>query len=258
MSPQLPMPAASPRLSDAQIGQFIRDGYVVVPGLIGPDLAAQGRQKVWGSIKIDPNNSATWPEKPILAVTEVFQNMTLCWTPGMDAVAEQLAGPRFARSNGFVPVLNFPGPGPQEFQARGFHIDGISETTLWPVQRYLILLAYLSDTTEYGGALAVIPGSHRQVLEHWVRTETGPGGSTKPPELDYDKPIPVPGRAGDVVFMHYLLVHASSTNYDDHIRVALNGTVRPEPVPTEYPKPGAPQPDWTPLDWTLRTDNLNV
>ncbi len=258
MSSQTSTLAPNPQLSESQIEKFIRDGYVVAPGLIPPDLAVEGRQAIWSALKIDPKQSETWPVNPVLAANDIYEQMRFCWTEPMDVVANQLAGPRFARSSGFVPVLNFPREGAQEFSVYGLHIDGINETTVWPVQRYLILLAYLSDTTEYGGALAVVPGSHRQVLEHWVQNGTGPGGSTKPPELNYQKPIPVAGKTGDVVFMHYLLVHASSTNHDDHIRVALNGTVRPEPVPTDYPKAGPPQPDWTPVDWTLRIDNLNA
>ncbi len=183
--------------------------------------------------------------------------MAPCRTAAIETVAEQLAGPHFRRGGGFSPVLNFPRPGPHQFKPLGFHIDGIGESTLWPGHRYLVLLAYLTDTTEYGGALAVRPGSHRQAFAHWIETGTEPGGSTVPPDLAYADPIPVPGKVGDVVFLHYLLVHASSRNHDNHVRVALNGTIRPEPVPADYPKPGSPQPDWTPLDRTLRVDNLH-
>jgi len=99
---------------------------------------------------------------------------------------------------------------------------------------------------------------YRQAFAHWIATGTEPGGRTVPPDLAYAAPVPVPGRAGDVVFLHYLLVHASSHNHSDDIRVGLNGTIRPDPVPTDYPKIGPPRPDWTPIDRTLRIDDLNV
>jgi ectoine hydroxylase-related dioxygenase (phytanoyl-CoA dioxygenase family) len=161
----------------------------------------------------------------VLAAVEAHELMAFCRVPAMEDVGEQLAGPHFVRGGGFVPVLNFPTPGPREFVALRAHIDGINETTVWPVQRYAIILAYLSDTTIYGGALAVWPGSHRRVLEHWVSTGTGPEGGTTPPPLDYGNPVPVAAKTGDVVFMHYLLVHASSENHDNHVRVAINGTI---------------------------------
>jgi hypothetical protein len=239
-------------LSQAQVEQFVRDGFVRVPALIPPDVVASSRRQMWDALRIDPDDGATWPEEPILVPHQVNALMAPCRTAAIEAVAEQLVGPHFRRGGGFSPVLNFPRPGPREFVPMGFHIDGIGESTLWPVHRYLILLAYLTETTEYGGALAVRPGSHRQALAHWVRMGTDPAGSTVPPDLAYAAPVPVPGRAGDVVFLHYLLVHASSHNRDSHVRVALNGTVRPDPVPTDYPKRGLPQPDGTPLDRTLQ------
>lgn len=246
------------RLSQAQIEQFIRDGYVVVPGLIPAGIAERACRVIWDTTGIDPNDRATWPEKPVFAAGEAHELMAFCRTDAMENIGEQLAGPGFKRGGGFVPVLNFPKPGPREFVALRAHIDGINETTIWPVQRYAVILAYLSDTASYGGALAVWPGSHRLVLEHWVSTGTGPEGSTTPPALDYGSAVPVAAKTGDVVFMHYLLVHASSENHDDHIRVAINGTIKPDPVPAVFPKLGPPQPDWTPLDWTLRTDNIRA
>ena len=56
--------------------------------------------------------------------------------------------------------------------------------------------------------------------------------------------------------MHYLLVHSGSPNHADHIRVGLNSAVLPDPDHPYERKPGPPKPDWTPLDRTLRTDNL--
>lgn len=258
MSPQSSTLAESPKLSEIQVEQFIRDGYVVVPGLIEPEIGEKARQILWDTAKIDPADRATWPENPVLAAVEAHELMAFCRVPAMEEVAEQLAGPHFKRGGGFVPVVNFPTPGPREFVPLRAHIDGINETTVWPVQRYAVILAYLSDTTEYGGALAVWPSSHRTLLAHWVRTGTGPLGNTTPPPLDYGDAVPVAAKAGDVVFMHYLLVHASSENHDDQIRIAINGTIKPDPIPTGYPKAGPPQPDWTPIDYTLRTDNLTA
>lgn len=57
--------------------------------------------------------------------------------------------------------------------------------------------------------------------------------------------------------MHYLLVHSGSANHADRIRVGLNTAVMPDPAHPYQRRQGSPQPDWTPLDHTLRTDNLN-
>ena len=39
-------------------------------------------------------------------------------------------------------------------------------------------------------------------------------------------------------------------------RSGLNTAVMPDPERPYSRKSGPPQPDWTPLDWTLRTDVL--
>ena len=48
------------------------------------------------------------------------------------------------------------------------------------------------------------------MFEHWL--STGDRGSTSPPDLPYADPVPMPGKAGDVIFMHYLTVHSASSN----------------------------------------------
>ena len=252
------MSETRPVLEPEQIERFIRDGYIIVSGLIPPDVLESTRATMWEALKMSPNDPATWPEKSIIVPHEVNPLMKPCRTPGLDAVSEQLAGPHFYRRGGFSPVLNFPREGPQVFEPLGCHIDGLEETMVWPVKRYLVHLVYLTDTTEYGGALAVQPGSHRLVFEHWVTTGGRPNGSTPPSGLPYADPIPVPGRAGDVVFMHYLLCHASSRNRSSHVREALNGTAHPDEDFPYVRKSGPPDSSWTPLDRTLRTDTLEI
>jgi hypothetical protein len=248
----------SPQLNTGQIEQFIAKGYLSVSGLIPPETVRATRERIWSELCISPGDPTTWPENPILVPHQLHPLMAPCRTPAIESVARQLVGPQFAHGGGYSPVINFPRPGPAEFSPMGLHIDGIDESTLWPVKRYLVMLVYLNDTAAHGGALAVVPGSHRQAFEHWIRTDTGPAGSTVPPALDYPPAIPIPGAAGDVIFMHYLLVHASSHNRSETIRVALNGTIRPDPVPDFYPRCVPPQPGWSPLDVTLRVDNLTA
>jgi hypothetical protein len=260
------------RLSEAQIEQFIRDGYVVARGLLAPGLVADTRERLLAAMGVDPAAPETWKGKSLSPDPAVIALTAACRTEAVEGIAEQLVGPEFLRGlcrspylesqgvapaiiPGYIPVLNFPTPGPRRFQRpTGYHIDGMRLTTLWPVWHYLILFAYLSDVAEYGGATTLLPGSHRQVFAHWVRA--GHPGSTHPPELAYADPLPLPGRAGDVIFMHYLTVHSGSANHSDAIRVGLNAVVMPDPARPYRRKPGPPGPDWTPLDTTLRTDTL--
>lgn len=261
-----------PLLSAEQKQQFIQDGYIVMPGLLAAELASTTREKLLAALEIVPEDATTWDGKAVPSDLGIVALTAPCRTAEIEVVARQLVGPDFIPGlsyspyleskglramlkNGFIPVLNFPVPGPREFvPPDGYHIDGMHLTTTWPGKFSLVIFAYLSDTAEYGGATSVLPGSHRQVFEHWVTT--GDKGNTVPPQLAYAAPVPVAGKAGDVIFMHYLMVHSGSANRSDHIRVGLNTAVMPDPEVPYKRKSGAPQPDWTPLDWTLRTDNL--
>jgi hypothetical protein len=245
-------------LTDADVDQFVRDGYVVVRGLIPPDTVGAALATIWRELQVDPVDEATWPDNAIIVPHEINPLMKPCRTPGTDTIAENLAGPDIRRGGGYSPVINFPRPGIAEFEPMGFHIDGTDVTTLWPGHRYMVLLAYLTDTCEHAGATAVRPGSHRVLFEHWQDTGTAPGGATSVPDLDFADAVPLPGSAGDVIFMHYLLAHGSSHNRSQRPRVALNGVVAPHDDTPYDAKVGRPAPEWTPIDYSLRTDTLGI
>lgn len=259
-------------LNNQQREAFVRDGFFLAPGLLSQELVQSTKENLLTQLHIDPQDSSTWSGKSVSDDVKALALTEPCRTPAIENIALQLVGPNFSPSvcyspfleskgnpsplrKGYIPVLNFPVPGPRQFQPPGsYHIDGMHLTSTWPTKFFLVVFAYLSDTTEYGGATTVLPGSHRQVFEHWISTENK--GNTVPPQLSYAAPLPVAGNAGDVIFMHYLLVHSGSTNHSDHIRVGLNTAVMPSPEHPYQRKIGVPQPDWTPLDWTLRTDTI--
>jgi hypothetical protein len=262
------------KISEEQKQQFIREGYLIARGLLPEKIVVATRDRLLTALEIDANDPATWAGKAVSAAPAAIALTVPCRTDDVEAIAEQLVGPQFVRGlcrspylesrgvspatvQGYIPVLNFPTPGPREFQKpTGYHIDGMHLTTLWPVHHFLVVFAYLTNVADYGGATTVLPGSHRQVFEHWVRE--GHPGSTHPPDLDFAEPVPLPGSAGDVIFMHYLMVHSGSANHSDQIRVGLNTAVMPDSA-FPYPrKQGAPEPSWTPLDYTLRTDMLDI
>ena len=260
------------KITEEQRQQFIRDGFLVARGLLPAAIVESTREALLAALAIDAAYPDSWKGKGISADPAVIALTIPCRTDGVEDIAKQLVGPNFVRGlchspyleaqgvspptiSGYIPVLNFPSPGPREFQRpAGYHIDGMHLTTLWPGMFSLVVFAYLTDVVSYGGATTVLPGSHRQVFEHWFRS--GHPGSTTPPDLDYAEPLPVEGSAGDVIFMHYLTVHSGSLNHSEKIRVGLNTAVMPIQEQPYLRKEGAPQPDWTPLDYTLRTDNL--
>src|SRR5207302_1422720 len=126
------------------------DGYVVARGLLPSEIVTTTRAELLTALGIDTAAPATWSGKTLSPDPEVIALTECCRTEAVEAVAEQLVGPHFIRRlchspyleaqgvspaiiAGYIPVLNFPTPGPREFQKpNGFHIDGMHLTTLWP------------------------------------------------------------------------------------------------------------------------------
>ncbi len=257
-----------------QIEQFIRDGYVVVPGLLSEKLVQETRDNLCSSMGIDLQDKSTWAEKPsvptdlnAMAATNPARN------DEFEYVAEQLVGKEFKKGicfspflewnflppncEGFIPVITYPTPGEKILVHGAQHIDGGKYVTTYPGRYILAVMAYLSDVAEYGGATVVRPGSHRQVFEKWLADDHTPDDPfAVVPDLPYADPVPIIANAGDVCFMHYLMVHCGSANHSDSLRIGLNTAVMPDSERPYLLKPGPPQSDWTPLDHTLRTDNL--
>ncbi len=263
-------------LTPEQKQQFIDEGYVRVPGLIDPDVVAAVKRNLLLSVGIDESNPSSWDTSQSLPDADDVLSTTIpARTEAVESVAEQLIGPDFLRgvsfspflewrhktpvvNRGFIPVLGFPVPSPTEPPAwampDGFHIDGGGYVVTYPTTNFLAVMVYLSDVPQWGGATTVHPGSHRQVFDHWLHHPDVAGRGV--PALDYAPAIPLPAQTGDAVFMHYLLVHSGSANFAPHIRLGLNTGVMPHPGKPYRPKSGPPQEDWTPLDFTLRTDTL--
>ena len=254
-------------LAQAQKEGFVRDGYLIVRGLIPPEVVSAVRADLERSLGIDAYLPATWKS--------VQETKDWAWGAGpltvpcrpeaVERVAEELVGPHFLRGAslhpfkslvglraeeaGYIPVLTYPEPGEPRFvQPGGWHVDGEPDHVTLPPTCLLIMLAYLTDTPTHGGATCVQPGSHRVVFEHLMKDGTLPSRQ--------GEGIPLAGQAGDVIFMHFLLVHSGSRNTSDHVRIGLNTNVLPDPDHPIAPRQGEPDENWTPFDRTLRTDNL--
>jgi hypothetical protein len=254
-------------LASEQIAQFVRDGFAQVSGLVPPEIVAA----TCAALLQEHTEAAASGSAGARSVERYVRLTTLtapCRTTAMEEAIQELVGPHFLRGvtyspflealgapptlySGFIPVLRDPQPGPRAFEPpeQGYHLDGIHRVSVLPESAYLVVFVYLTDVAEYGGATVVRPGSHRQVFDYW-RAQAAPVTNVLP-DLPYAPPTPIPGKAGDTLFMHYLLVHSGSANHAEHVRVGLNTSVVPDHAHRYTPRTGAPSADWTPLDYTL-------
>src|SRR5215468_5392079 len=80
-------------LSDAQVEQFIRDGFVRIDEAFPPELAEQARDIMWRDLPCDPNDRATWTT-PVIRLPGYGERpfRKAANTPLLHAAFDQLVG----------------------------------------------------------------------------------------------------------------------------------------------------------------------
>ena len=167
-------------LSDAQIRQFIEDGFVRLDRAFPRELADQGRAILWRDLPCDPNDPATWT-RPVIRLgyygDEPFKRAVN--SPVLHAAFDQLVGKGrwYPRADlGTFPV-RFPSP--DDPGDAGWHIDvsfpGVSsdpnerqDFSSWRANitsrgRALLMLFLFSDVGECDAPTRIKVGSHRDI-----------------------------------------------------------------------------------------------
>lgn len=229
-------------MSAEQIAHFVRDGYLVLPGLADAALCrqivadarqwlAEGRQPIEYEADVDyPGSPASRAAEGGLTARRLLQAYS------RSALLQQWAtGPTLAQ-----PLLQLLGPGallaqahhncimtkqPAYSSATGWHRD----IRYWSYQRPELISAWLAlgDETEANGCLWVIPGSHLLPIEP-ERFDRRLFLSTEHPAnqslLQQARPAPL--RQGDVLLFHANLFHAAGRNSTDQTKYSLVFTYR--------------------------------
>src|SRR6202023_1847868 len=226
------MPAIepAPALSDAQIQQFIQDGFVRVDRAFPRELAHEGREIMWRDLPCDRNDPATWT-KPVIRLPgygqEPFRKAVN--TPTLHAAFDQIVGiGRWLPRNG---LGTFPGrfPPPDDPGDAGWHVDvsfrgedcDPNEQTdffAWRVNvtsrgRALLMLFLFSDVGEDDAPTRIRVGSHLDV-PHLLEPFGDAGLSFlelgERLDLTARRPLALAtGMAGTVYLCHPFLVHAA-------------------------------------------------
>jgi hypothetical protein len=225
-SPSLDSPA--PALSETQIQQFIRDGFVKIDAAFTRTLADRGRSILWQDLGCDEADPSTWT-KPVIRLGGYGQVpfVRAANTPVLHGAFDQLVG-----ANRWLPLKRlgtFPVrfPSPQDPGDTGWHVDtsfpppdGNSNNFLnWHVNVNskgcaLLLLFLFSDVKEDDAPTRIRAGSHLDVakmlepagdagLSLIKLASNGFAGTAGRPE------VLATGSAGTVYACHPFLVHAA-------------------------------------------------
>ena len=232
-------------LSQAQIAQYDRDGYVMVSGLIPETTIARAEQAMWSVLGMDRDDPASWSPLPCdsdgvttvasQGVVEHFglkdPELLACCTPAFYDVQSQLARKNEA-------AFRCQRPQPEAVWARSVfpvsgswshhsgHADGVHRPfSIFPGSFRVSSLTYLDSGVAQGGGTAVWPGSHRTLRDGAARDPDRfrilPDLQNPTQKFDLSAPIELTPSRGDVLFFHYLLVHAGSLNTGSKPRFAI-------------------------------------
>ncbi|GAB4458135.1 MAG: hypothetical protein OHK0029_18950 [Armatimonadaceae bacterium] len=207
-------------LTEAQRQFFDENGYLLVSGLIPPEIVAEAQQTAERIL-------AEQAGKTFFGTRE----FNTCYTPALCDAAAALGGE--PERGAYYPVysalaiITYPSEG--EWTMPYPHIDhSIKEDNhrVFPRPYRLASMLYLSDIEPHGGGTVVWPQSHKQIealaesdREHYALMYTL--GS----ELDkagLGEPVELTAQAGDILFYHYLTAHAGSKNTTTRPRLGFN------------------------------------
>lgn len=214
-------------LSNAQVEQFMRDGFLRLDQAFPRELAEQARAIMWRDIPFDPHAPATWTQ-PVVRLPFYtggpFQKAAN--TPLLHAAFDRLVGAgRWIACDG---LGSFPVrfPHADEPNDAGWHVDlsfpgddcdpnEQQDFSAWRVNvtsrgRALLLLFLFSDVGEEDAPTRIRVGSHLDMARFLE-----PAGEAGRSHMDLaamgaDRPTALAtGQAGTVYLCHPFLIHAA-------------------------------------------------
>lgn len=204
-----------------------QNGYLILHDAVSPHQCEAAAQAIYDFLGMDPARPDTWyrgPQGhsiwiPLLHHPAIWANRE---SPRIHRAFAQLWG----RDDLWVTVdqggMNPPERPDWSFPGPRLHWD---VSLALPIPFGVQGILYLTDTAANQGAFTCVPGFHR-VVESWLRN-LPPGADPRRQDLEALGPLPIAGRAGDLVIWHHALPHGASPNTASVPRVAQYITMFP-------------------------------
>lgn len=216
-------------LGDAEVQQFIDDGFVRIDHAFPRDLAEEARAILWRDTGCDPHDPTTWT-KPVIRLPGYWQLpfRQAASTPVLQAAFDRLVGKgRWLPLQGLGTFpIRFPSP--DDPGDTGWHVDvsfaGESSAPhdylSWHVNvssrgRALLMLFLFSDVGERDAPTRIRIGSHKDMAR--LLAPAGDAGLSLT-DIEFARTAARPealatGEAGTVYLCHPLLVHAAQPHH---------------------------------------------
>lgn len=224
-------PISEPVLTPADHAFFEENGYVILHNAVPQENLEAVIDLIWDFLEMDRNVPEDWYREPhrVGGMVEVYQHQAL-WDNRQhprvyQAFREILNTGRLWVSMDRANMKPPAHPAHPEYDHAGFiHWD--VDTTKTPIPFGVQGVLYLVDTDVDQGGFQCVPGMHRHFYE-WVKTQP-PDRDPRRPDLTGLEVVPVPGRAGDLLIWHRLLLHGNGRNLSKKPRLAQYITMYPE------------------------------
>ncbi|MGN6723020.1 MAG: phytanoyl-CoA dioxygenase family protein [Marmoricola sp.] len=251
-------------LTETELADFARDGFVAVRGAVPQEIASQCAAEIWAATGCLPDDPATWTE-PVVRLwalaTEPF--IQAANSPRLLEAFDQLVGPgRWSprMSLGTIPV-RFPHP--SDPGDDGWHVEAsfADETGAMRVDvgsrgRALLMLFLFSEVGEADAPTRIRRGSHQDVPRFLVdagdegRDWMEVCGDVVAASADREVTLAT-GSPGDVYLCHPFLVHAAQPHRGQVPRLMAQPPLE-HPTPFDFEDPAPPPVVRTILDSLAR------
>jgi hypothetical protein len=208
-------------LSNAQIEQFIDDGFIRIERAFPRKLADEGRAILWRDLPCDPDDPSTWT-RPVVRLgyygDEPFKRAVN--SPTLHAAFDQLVGRGCWKPRPNLGTFPVRFPSPDDPGDAGWHIDVSFPGPAGSWNETKDFSDWRANVSSRGRALLMLflfsdVGSHRDVARHLE--PAGEAGLSNAMLGVFSAALRRPeafatGEAGDVYLCHPFLVHAAQTH----------------------------------------------
>jgi hypothetical protein len=232
-------------LGDAQIQQFIQDGFVRIDAAFPRDLADEGRAILWRDTGCDPDDPATWT-RPVIRLgyydQEPFRKAAN--TAVLRAAFDQLVGKGRWRARPNLGTFPVRFPSPDDPGDAGWHIDVSfppesgdpneqQDYSAWRVNitsrgRALLMLFMFSDVGELDAPTRIRVGSHHDMARFLEPAGEAGMSHLVVDQMGAERPQALAtGEAGTVYLCHPFLVHAAQMHRGSRPRFMAQPPLHP-------------------------------
>jgi len=232
-NPHEPAPFENESLTQQQLLQFHRDGYLVIKNGVAREYVDKALRYINGAIEDatlgrpvkDDEGTGNWHWRTHQNIMNLFRK-GLAWRYSENLMGKQ----NFTVPTGAQVAIRYPLPfhehPPKTLTRNGWHVDGWQHgrggTNLFSLLVGVVLNPWKEKMV---GNFVVFPGKHHEI----ARNLSAEGGEealrmalSKSPGPDLDiQPVQIIAEPGDIILAHSLLPHLPGPNHGHDIRYAV-------------------------------------